>query len=66
MRQITVTGMSCNHCVQAVSGALETLGLKEVRVDLPSGVCTFAPTDLSADAVTDAVEDLGFEVADVR
>ena len=37
----TVTGMTCAHCVQAVTGEISTLpGVVDVRVDLVSGAVT--------------------------
>ncbi len=41
--EITVKGMSCGHCVQAVTKALEALpGVSQVQVDLATGKVTFA------------------------
>lgn len=64
MKQIKVTGMSCQHCVSAVKGALEELGLTSVVVDLDSGVATFTPTTaFSQEQIAEAIDDAGFEVA---
>jgi copper chaperone len=42
MRTIKVKGMSCGHCVKAVTKALnEVEGIKEVSVDLAKGEVTF-------------------------
>jgi copper chaperone len=41
--EITVKGMTCGHCVAAVTKALEELpGVSQVQVDLPTGRVTFA------------------------
>jgi copper chaperone CopZ len=46
----TVTGMTCEHCVGAVSGELGRLaGVRDVRVDLASGAVTLGT--IGADAV---------------
>ena len=38
MPTLTVKGMSCNHCKQAVTQALEALpGVSDVNVDLEKG-----------------------------
>lgn len=38
MTRLTVTGMTCQHCVAAVTRALRAVpGVTGVRVDLPSG-----------------------------
>ena len=64
MPSITVKGMSCNHCVQSVTKALEALpGVSAVKVDLLSGKASFeesAPVDQAV--VKKAIEKLGFEV----
>lgn len=63
--EYTVTGMSCGHCVAAVTKEVEGLaGVTSVDVDLASGrvsVTSDAPLD-SAD-VAAAVEEAGYEVA---
>ncbi len=60
-----VTGMTCSHCVQAVTGELEGLpGVEAVQVDLPSGVVTVTSADqLSEDDVRAAVDEAGYELA---
>jgi copper chaperone len=41
--EITVKGMSCGHCAEAVTKALEALpGVSQVQVDLTTGRVTFA------------------------
>jgi copper chaperone len=61
----TVTGMTCSHCVQAVSGELSTLpGVADVQVDLASGVVTVtSEAPLADDAVRAAVDEAGYELA---
>jgi copper ion binding protein len=62
----TVTGMSCQHCVDAVTAEVGRLsGVEQVQVDLPSGavsVTSTAPLDL--DAVRDALDEAGYDLAD--
>lgn len=61
---ITVTGMSCDHCVRAVREELCRLdGVADVDVDLASGrvrISSSAPLD-DAD-VRAAVDEAGYEV----
>jgi len=61
----TVTGMTCEHCVQAVSGEISTLpGVADVRVDLSSGAVTVtSEAPLAADDVRAAVDEAGYELA---
>jgi len=61
MKQATVIGMSCEHCIKAVTGALEEIGLKDVKVDLASGTAMFAETDITEEKIRAAIEDIGFE-----
>jgi copper chaperone CopZ len=60
----TVTGMSCEHCVRAVTAEVAKLpGAEEVTVDLASGLLTIASDDgLDAVAVAAAVDEAGYEV----
>lgn len=62
--EITVSGMSCGHCVSAVSGELKKLpGVEAVAVDLESGRVTIeSQAVLDAAAVRGAVDEAGYEV----
>lgn len=62
----TVTGMSCEHCVNAVTGELSELpGVADVTVDLGTGVVTVtSDAPLSENAVRAAVDEAGYELAD--
>jgi copper chaperone len=59
-----VNGMSCEHCVNAVSQELERLdGVRTVDVDLASGVITVSSeTPLDDALVRAAVDEAGDEV----
>ena len=61
----TVTGMTCGHCVQAVSGELSALpGVEDVQVDLASGAVTVtSEAPRTDDAVRAAVDEAGYELA---
>ena len=61
----TVTGMTCGHCVAAVSHELSGVpGVTEVDVDLDTGtVVVTSASPLSTDAVRAAVEEAGYELA---
>lgn len=59
-----VTGMSCGHCVDAVSGELGRIsGVAGVTVDLVTGgvslVTVTSTTPLDGDAVRTAVDEAG-------
>lgn len=65
MPTIYIVGMTCQHCVEAVEGALGRVqGVMDVQVDLDSGTATFSE-ERSVDmaAVRKAVADAGYRVA---
>ncbi|RZU32359.1 heavy-metal-associated domain-containing protein [Blastococcus saxobsidens] len=61
----TVTGMTCGHCVSAVTEEVSAVpGVTDVEVDLATGGLTVTseqPVDESA--VRAAVEEAGYEVS---
>jgi len=67
MRQATldVKGMTCNHCVMSVEGALKNLeGVSEVTISLDAGKVDvkYDNEKVSLDKMTEAVEDQGYDV----
>ncbi len=58
------SGMTCGHCVQAVTAELDRLaGVREVRVDLAAGAVTVASdAPLALDEVRGAVDEAGYEL----
>ena len=64
MTTIKIKGMSCNHCVMAVTKALNEIeGLKDPKVDLADGSATFlevSPVDM--DVIREKVKKAGYEV----
>jgi len=65
MTQVKIKGMSCNHCVMAVSKALNEIeGLEDVNVDLGKGEATFTeakPVDPLL--IKERIKKAGYEVA---
>jgi len=61
----TVTGMTCGHCVQAVTEELTRLpGVRDVRVDLAAGQVTVESDGLvPLDEVRAAVDEAGYALA---
>jgi copper chaperone len=61
---ITVSGMTCGHCVSAVKEELGRLdGVAEVDVQLETGEVTITSDgELDPGAVTAAVDEAGYEV----
>ncbi len=60
---LEVQGMSCGHCVSAITAAVTPLaGVTSVDVDLAGGKVTVDGT-ADVDAVTAAIEDSGYDVS---
>jgi copper chaperone len=61
----TVTGMTCGHCVNAVTEEVTALpGVTAVDVELASGRLTVtSDTPVDDDAVRAAVDEAGYELA---
>jgi copper chaperone len=61
----TVTGMTCGHCVAAITDEVSRLaGVSDVDVDLATGLVTIVSTDpLDSVLLADAVDEAGYEVA---
>ena len=57
---IKIKGMSCNHCVNRVKKAFESLGASNVEVNLQKGEATF--DNLDYNVAKECIEDLGFIV----
>jgi copper ion binding protein len=60
-----VTGMTCGHCVSAVSAELGQLpGVRDVSVDLATGrVAVTADAPLPIDEIRTAVDEAGYALA---
>lgn len=61
----TVQGMTCGHCVQSVTEEVSKIaGVSDVQVDLGSGrVVISSDEPVTDDAVVEAVEEAGYQVA---
>jgi copper chaperone CopZ len=61
----TVVGMTCGHCVAAVTEEVSQLpGVRDVEIDLASGAVTVtSDAALDESAVAAAVTEAGYELA---
>jgi copper ion binding protein len=61
----TVVGMTCDHCVQAVTEELTRVpGVRDVHVALENGEVTVdSDAPIPLDAVVHAVDEAGYELA---
>ncbi len=64
MKIVKIKGMTCQHCVMAVTKALSGIpGIKEIKVDLEKGEAAFAEEkDVSLETIREAVRKAGYEV----
>ena len=62
---ITVVGMTCAHCVNAVTAELSAIaGVNSVEIDLDSGhVAIESADELSADDIAAAIDEAGYSLA---
>ncbi|CAM3000229.1 copper ion binding protein [Paenibacillus sediminis] len=60
---LKVEGMSCNHCVNAVEGAIKNAGASG-KVDLASKsvAIEFDENKVSLEKIKEAIEDQGYDV----
>ena len=62
--KLTITGMSCGHCVSAVDKALKRMdGVQVEQVAIGSATVSYDPATTSTDKITKAIEDEGYTVA---
>lgn len=65
MQSVTlkVQGMSCNHCVNSIEGAVKQLGA-DAKVDLSAGTVTveFNESNITFDSIKEAIEEQGYDV----
>jgi copper chaperone len=66
MKSVKIKGMTCQHCVMAVTKALVALdGVKDVNVDLKNCVATYEEVKAVApEVVTAAIKKAGYEVVE--
>ena len=66
MKSIKIKGMNCQHCVMAVTRALGAVnGVKDVNVDLKSGVATYREEKaVDPMVVAAAIKMAGYEVVE--
>ena len=64
---ISIEGMSCGHCVNHVTEALNEVGAKDVQVNLDRKLATAKISeDITDDAIKLAIEDAGYDVVGIE
>jgi copper chaperone len=62
-KELSIGGMSCEHCVSAVRGALERLeGVAVEKVEIGTARIGFEPGRIEEDRIREAVEEEGYSV----
>lgn len=66
MKSIKIKGMSCQHCVMAVTRALGAVdGITDVKVDLKTGVATYEESkEVDPMVVSAAIKMAGYEIVE--
>ncbi len=64
MKSVKIKGMNCQHCVMAVTKALQAVeGIKNVSVDLQAGTASYEETKpVDAAVIAQAVKKAGYDV----
>ncbi|HEY2715783.1 MAG TPA: cation transporter [Solirubrobacterales bacterium] len=63
-RTYEVLGMTCGHCVASVQEEVSELpDVKQVKVDLDTGLLTVTGAEIDDDAVRAAVSEAGYEIS---
>ena len=63
-RTYTVEGMTCGHCVNAVTGEVTKVpGVSDVRVDLDARTVTVTGDPIDDAAIAAAIDEAGYTVA---
>ncbi len=65
MKTIQIKGMSCNHCVRAVTKAISAVdGITSVNVDLETSTASYEEAKpVEMQAIVAAVKKAGYDVA---
>tara|TARA_B100000686_G_C16538283_1_gene836051 strand:- start:563 stop:778 length:216 start_codon:yes stop_codon:yes gene_type:complete len=59
---LDITGMTCEHCVKAVSNStLEVEGVSEVHVDLESNTAEISGENFRIEDVIEAISEEGYQ-----
>lgn len=66
-KTISIEGMHCQHCVAAVTSALEELsGVTKVVVSLEKNNAVIEAEGVADTAIKEAIEDIGFDVTRIK
>lgn len=61
-RTLEIDGMHCDHCVDAVRSALDSVeDLSVLSVEVGTAAVSYDPDDVSTDRIAAALDDAGYE-----
>lgn len=64
---LTIGGMSCEHCVKGVTGALRALdGVEVESVEVGTACVAYDPARVRPERIAEAVREEGYEVVGQR
>ena len=66
MTTIKIQGMHCEHCVAAVKNALLNLGFQRVEVNLEQNNAIIWDDNADKKTVQNAIEELGFDMVEIK
>jgi copper chaperone len=62
--ELSVTGMTCDHCVNAVTGAVKDVpGVAEAKVSLEEQSAVVQGDDIDVDKIIEAIKEEGYEAS---
>jgi copper chaperone len=65
--RLAVDGMTCDSCGAAVRGALELPGVRQIAVDLETGIVDVAHTEsVTVEVMVGAIRDTGYEAREAQ
>lgn len=66
-KQISIEGMSCNHCAKHVEEALKEIGASKVEVNLQGKYAIAeAEGEIEDSKLKEAIEEAGYDVMDIK
>lgn len=65
-KQISIEGMSCNHCVNHVKNALEDLGATNIEVSLEKKMATIDVGNTDNGSIRETIKSAGYEVVKIE
>jgi copper chaperone CopZ len=62
--ELTITGMSCGHCVRGVDQALRGLpGVQVEKVEIGKAIVAYDPAAVTPEQIGDAIAEEGYAVS---